>query len=130
MLMGKDREILDLKGNIAEMLAVMPGGASVGLGLPGVGHAMLGPGPGMNNRAPGHQRASSGIFTPYSMSNEMGVGQGMPGVGPGVQEIGVLDLPAGTELARLAGLGGLDNMDQSVVVTRWVVRSLVRVFVY
>jgi len=112
MLMAKDRDILDLKGNIAEMLAVMPGGGSVGLGLPGVG--MLGP--GMNNRAPGHQRASSGIFTPYSMSNhnEMHV-QSMSGVG--VQEIGVLDLPAGTELARLAGLGGLDTMDQSVVVT-------------
>ena len=30
MLMNKDREILELKGNIAELLAVMPANASIG----------------------------------------------------------------------------------------------------
>jgi len=115
MLMAKDREILDLKGNIAEMLAVMPGTAGgVGLGLPFGAGVAGGPGPQVH-RAPGHQRASSGIFTPYSMSNTE-VLAAVAGCNNG-QEIGVLDLPAGTELARLAGLGGLDSMDPSVVVT-------------
>merc|ERR1719361_327243 len=47
MLMGKDREILDLKGNIAEMLAVMPG--SVTGSVSGL------------SAAPGGHRAGSGL---------------------------------------------------------------------
>ena len=54
MLMGKDREILDLKANIAEMLAVMPGSVS---GL---------------SAAPGGHRAGSGLFTPYSSASHTG----------------------------------------------------------
>lgn len=69
MLMGKDREILDLKGNIAEMLAVMPG--SVTGSVSGL------------SAAPGGHRAGSGLFTPYSSASHTG-------------ELGIMDLPAGT----------------------------------
>merc|ERR1712112_473623 len=54
MGMGKDREILDLKANIAEMLAVMPGSVS------GI------------SAAPGDHRAGSGLFTPYSSASHTG----------------------------------------------------------
>merc|ERR1712050_736602 len=77
MLMGKDREILDLKGNIAEMLAVMPG--SVTGSVSGL------------SAAPGGHRAGSGLFTPYSSASHTG-------------ELGIMDLPAGTELNKF-GLG-------------------------
>ena len=69
MLMGKDREILDLKGNIAEMLAVMPGS------VPGSVSGL--------SAAPGGHRAGSGLFTPYSSASHTG-------------ELGIMDLPAGT----------------------------------
>merc|ERR1719167_1857483 len=61
MLMGKDREILDLKGNIAEMLAVMPGSS-----MPPTGSV-----PGLS-AAPGGHRAGSGLFTPYGSSGHSG----------------------------------------------------------
>ena len=69
MLMGKDREILDLKANIAEMLAVMPGS------VPGSVSGL--------SAAPGGHRAGSGLFTPYSSASHTG-------------ELGIMDLPAGT----------------------------------
>ena len=69
--MSKDREILDLKANIAEMLAVMPGHAAAltgghGGGAPGSGGGVLG---GIS-AAPGgfpattRSSASSGLFIP------------------------------------------------------------------
>jgi len=88
MLMGKDREILDLKGNIAEMLAVMPG--SVTGSVSGL------------SAAPGGHRAGSGLFTPYSSASHTG-------------ELGIMDLPAGTELNKF-GLG-LENMEQPPVTS-------------
>jgi len=88
MLMGKDREILDLKGNIAEMLAVMPGS------VPGSVSGL--------SAAPGGHRAGSGLFTPYSSASHTG-------------ELGIMDLPAGTELNKF-GLG-LDNMEQPPVTS-------------
>ena len=89
MLMGKDREILDLKGNIAEMLAVMPGSS-----MPTTGSVS-----GLS-AAPGGHRAGSGLFTPYGSSGHSG-------------ELGIMDLPAGTELNKF-GLG-LENMEQPPV---------------
>lgn len=89
MLMVKDREILDLKGNIAEMLAVMPGA-----GLPSSISGM--------SAAPGGHRAGSGLFTPYSSASHTG-------------ELGIMDLPAGTDLGQF-GLG-LENMEQATTVT-------------
>lgn len=115
MLMVKDREILDLKGNIAEMLAVMPGGSSNGissimnsLGMGSVGMGGMSAAPG-GFPATTRSSASSGLFTPYSHHNntENNHHHG---------EIGVLDLPAGTELSKLAGLG-LDNIESNAVVT-------------
>jgi len=91
MLMTKDREILDLKGNIAEMLAVMPGS--------GLGSSMSGMG-GLS-AAPGGHRATSGLFTPYSSSSS--------------GELGIMDLPPGTELNKF-GLG-LENIEQNSAVT-------------
>ena len=98
MLMGKDREILDLKGNIAEMLAVMPGSS-----MPTTGSVS-----GLS-AAPGGHRAGSGLFTPYGSSGHSG-------------ELGIMDLPAGTELNKF-GLG-LDNMEQPPV-TRCLIAALV-----
>jgi len=93
MLMVKDKEILDLKGNIAEMLAVMPvGGNDLSHSL---NHSSL----GLGALAPGGHRANSGIFTPYSSNSSIGMGSG---------ELDFMDLPAGTELNKL-GLG-LDDM--------------------
>eukprot|EP00092_Neocalanus_flemingeri_P107649 GFUD01138184.1.p1 GENE.GFUD01138184.1~~GFUD01138184.1.p1 ORF type:complete len:197 (-),score=55.05 GFUD01138184.1:1694-2284(-) len=117
MLMVKDREILDLKGNIAEMLAVMPGGSSNGISsiMTSLGMGAVGSMGGMS-AAPGgfpsttRSSASSGLFTPYSShhnSSDMSSHHG---------EIGVLDLPAGTELSKLAGLG-LDSIENNAVVT-------------
>merc|ERR1712012_564682 len=91
MLMGKDREILDLKGNIAEMLAVMPGSS-----MPTTGSVS-----GLS-AAPGGHRAGSGLFTPYGSSGHSG-------------ELGIMDLPAGTELNKF-GLG-LENMEQPPVTS-------------
>jgi len=106
---------LDLKGNITEMLAVMPGGSSNGissimnsLGMGSVGMGVMSAAPG-GFPATTRSSASSGLFTPYSHHNntESSHHHG---------EIGVLDLPAGTELSKLAGLG-LDNIESNAVVT-------------
>ena len=61
MMMTKDREILELKTNIAELLAVMPGNQ---------GLTMFGMGNGVSSAAPGgypattRPSASSGSFYP------------------------------------------------------------------
>jgi hypothetical protein len=117
MLMVKDREILDLKGNIAEMLAVMPGGSSNGISslMNSLGVGSVGGIGGGMSAAPGgfpattRSSASSGLFTPYSHQNTTETHHHGG-------EIGVLDLPAGTELSKLAGLG-LDSMESSTAVT-------------
>ena len=103
MLMVKDREILDLKGNIAEMLAVMPGSLGTGAPppppssslLPCLSSSLLPPPPpppgghgggmgsgGGMSAAPGGHRAGQGLFTPYSSASG--------------GELGIMDLPAGT----------------------------------
>jgi len=98
MLMVKDREILDLKANIAEMLAVMPG--SVGAGGHGGG---VGAGGGMS-AAPGGHRAGQGLFTPYSSAS--------------ATELGIMDLPAGTELNKFGlGLEGMEPPATSSLFT-------------
>ena len=122
MLMTKDREILDLKATITEYLAVGSGNGlnsiMTSLGMGSVGSGVAGGGVGSvgaigMSAAPGgfpastRASASTGLFTPYSHhAGENGGG-----------ELGVLDLPAGTELSKLAGLG-LDNMDSNAAVTR------------
>jgi hypothetical protein len=89
MLMVKDREILDLKGNISEMLAVMPGS--------GLNSSMSG-----LSAAPGGHRAGSGLFTPYSSSSNSD------------NLSSIMDL-SGSDLNQF-GLG-LENMEHSAVVT-------------
>jgi len=93
MLCVKDREILDLKGKIAEMLAVMPGPQ----GLSTTSVSGLG-------AAPGGHRTGSGLFTPYSSSSHQPV-----------DVSSMMDLPAGTELNQF-GLG-LENMEHATAVT-------------
>ena len=117
--MFKHREILDLKGTIAEMLAITPGGTLPGSSSNGMSSIMNSLGlvsgvmSGMS-AAPGgfpattRSSASSGLFTPYSHQSS---------VEPQQPEIGVLDLPAGTELSKLAGFG-LDSIESSAAVTR------------
>eukprot|EP00088_Acartia_fossae_P035534 TRINITY_DN3664_c0_g2_i1.p1 TRINITY_DN3664_c0_g2~~TRINITY_DN3664_c0_g2_i1.p1 ORF type:complete len:790 (-),score=225.80 TRINITY_DN3664_c0_g2_i1:452-2821(-) len=112
LLMSKDREILDLKANIAEMLAVMPGHAAAlgghGGGAPGSGGVL-----GGISAAPGgfpattRSSASSGLFIPNSLdlSSETGV------VGPG-PAASMSDLPPGIELSKLTGLGLADLEDK------------------
>ena len=69
-LMIKDREILELKGNIAEMMAIMPGGGIVTSMAGSFGHNGLG---GIS-AAPGgfpattRSSASSGLFIPNRYS--------------------------------------------------------------
>ena len=96
MLMVKDREILNMKGEIAEMIGIgnvsMTGMSAAPGGFP----------------ATTRSSASSGPFNPYSNHNSTENHHG---------EIGVLDLPAGTELSKLAGLG-LDSIESSSAVTR------------
>ena len=106
MLMEKDREILDLKGTVTEFLAVGSSNSinnimsSLGVGAGAA--APLNAAPGGFPATTRTTSASSGLFTPYNHHGG---------------ELGVLDLPAGTELSRLAGLG-LDTLDTGVAVTR------------
>ena len=106
MLMEKDREILDLKGTVTEILATgSTNSINNIMSSLGVGAGAAAP----LNAAPGSfptrtTSASSGLFTPYN-HHDHGA------------DLGVLDLPAGTELSRLAGLG-LDSLESGVAVTR------------
>jgi len=102
-LMIKDREILDLKANIAEMMAIMPGGGIVTSMAGNFGHNGLG---GIS-AAPGgfpattRSSASSGIFIPNSLDmSSQDSGASMS------------DLPAGIELSKLTGLGLADLEDK------------------
>ena len=61
--MSKDREILDLKANIAEMLAVMPGGGNSGLGGLGGISGGISAAPG-GFPATTRSTATSGLFIP------------------------------------------------------------------
>ena len=105
MLMEKDREILDLKGTVTEFLAVGSSNSinniMSSLGVGAAAAAPLNAAPGGFPATTRTTSASSGLFTPYNHGGELGV----------------LDLPAGTELSRLAGLG-LDSLDSGVAVTR------------
>jgi len=90
MMMTKDREILELKANIAELLAVMPGTQ---------GLTMFGLGGGVSSAPGGYPAttrasASSGSFFPNSLDL--------------TSEASMSDLPAGIELSKLAGLGLAD----------------------
>lgn len=97
LLMSKDREILELKSNIAELLAVMPGMGSQNhhMNSLGLGNLSL-----AVSAAPGgfpattRSSAISGLFIPNSLD--------MSG------EASMSDLPAGVELSKLAGLGLTD----------------------
>ena len=106
MLMEKDREILDLKGTVTEILATGSTN-SINNIMSSLGVGAAAPAP--LNAAPGSfptrtTSASSGLFTPYNHHDHGG-------------DLGVLDLPAGTELSRLAGLG-LDSLESGAAVTR------------
>ena len=63
MLMNKDREILELKGNIAELLAVMPGTQSLPFNGMGSGGHNVSVAPG-GFPATTRASASSGLFIP------------------------------------------------------------------
>merc|ERR1712025_323684 len=111
MLCEKDREILDLKATITEFLAVGPSNtisnymSSLGVG-PGNGGAPSAPmsaAPGGFPATPRTTSASSGLFTPYDHHDNGG-------------ESGLLNLPAGTELSSLTGLG-LDSLDNVTVTS-------------
>lgn len=102
LLMSKDREILELKSNIAELLAVMPGMGShnhQGVNSLGLGSLSL-----AVSAAPGgfpattRSSALSGLFIPNSLD--------MSG------EASMSDLPPGIELSKLAGLGLADLEDK------------------
>ena len=113
MLCEKDREILDLKATITEFLAVGPSNTisnymsslGVGHGAPGgAASAPMSAAPGGFPATTRTTSASSGLFTPYDHHDNGG-------------ESGLLNLPAGTELSSLTGLG-LDSLD-NVTVTRY-----------
>jgi len=104
MLMNKDREILELKGNIAELLAVMPANASIG-----------------HSAAPGgfpattRSSASSGLFIPNRYFSSYPKKTTTPRVENNLDmggEASMSDLPAGIELSKLAGLGLADLEDK------------------
>ena len=111
MLCEKDREILDLKAAITEFLAVGSSNSisnfmtSMGVSNGGGGAAPMSAAPGSAALGfPATTRttsASSGLFTPYN-HHDNGADSG--------EQPSVLDLPAGTELSRLAGLG-LDSLE-------------------
>jgi len=90
LLMNKDREILELKGNIAELLAVMPG--------MGMGNHSVSAAPG-GYPATTRASASSGLFIPNNLDLSGG-------------EASMSDLPPGIELSKLAGLGLADLEDK------------------
>lgn len=102
LLMNKDREILDLKGNIAEMLAVMPTGngqssmGSFGNSYGGISAAVGG------FPATTRSSASSGLFIPNRLCSSLDMSS----------EASMSDLPAGIELSKLAGLGLADLEDK------------------
>jgi len=109
MLMSKDREILDLKANIAEMLAVMPGGGNSGLGGLGGISGGISAAPG-GFPATTRSTATSGLFIPnrnaYSSSVLPSLDLGSGG------EASMSDLPPGIELGKLTGLGLADLEDK------------------
>ena len=72
--MNKDREILELKGNIAELLAVMPGTQSLPFnGMGSGGHSAAPGGFPATTRA----SASSGLFIPNRYTSYL-VGTSLP----------------------------------------------------
>jgi len=94
ILMAKDREILDLKAKIAEVLAVMPGsGVMAGMGVSAA--------PGGFPATSRANSATSGMFVPSSNHLDLPA-----------TDLGTLDLPAATELSKLAGLGLADLEDK------------------
>ena len=115
MLCDKDREILRLKADITtlstEFLAVGSNSSinnfMSSMGVSNGGSAPMSAAPG--SAALGFSgttrttSASSGLFTPYNHHDN----------GADADHPSVLDLPAGTELSRLAGLG-LDSLDSPV----------------
>ena len=113
LLCEKDREILDLKATITEVLAVGSSNSisnfmsSLGVGntaVGAVGSAPMSAAPGGFPATTRTTSASSGLFTPYDHQD--------------VGENSLLQLPAGTELSSLTGGLGLDSLDNGVSVTR------------
>ena len=108
MLCEKDREILDLKATITEVLAVGSSNSisnfMTSLGVGNTGSAPMSAAPGGFPATTRTTSASSGLFTPYDHQD--------------VGETSLLQLPAGTELSSLTGGLGLDSLDNGVSVTR------------
>jgi len=102
ILMNKDREILELKGNIAELLAVMPGAGGGGAGGAGMGSLNVSAAPG-GFPATSRSAASTGLFIPQRFGDSLE----MSG-----EAASVSDLPPGIELSKLAGLGLADLEDK------------------
>jgi len=100
LLCEKDREILDLKATITEVLAVGSSNSisnfMTSMGVGNSGAAPMNAAPGGFPATTRTTSASSGLFTPYDHHDNGG-------------ESSLLNLPAGTELSSLTGGLGLDN---------------------
>merc|ERR1719481_1444114 len=107
LLCEKDREILDLKATITEVLAVGSSNSisnfMTSMGVGNSGAAPMNAAPGGFPATTRTTSASSGLFTPYDHHDNGG-------------ESGLLNLPAGTELSSLTGLG-LDSLDNVTVTS-------------